>query len=160
MGIPEWVDKDFFESNPRSAEVRGVCSRALEHLGALLHDESVAASLDLQGEHYAALEQLNGKLVELGICEDMNIDDWEDDKDWRDPARLSEWAAGQLIGCMGVNIPSRNAAMPSMREFSEGEGFGGKARLVGGTDHYPDIPREHVIYSEINNYLRELFDVS
>lgn len=121
-------DAAFYESDPRSKEVRATCVPAINSLNKLIYDPLVRADAGLRSSLYSQIQEANNRLVELGVSPSMH-----EGKPYEyfksNPVVASEFLAGQLANIMGNTIPSESDAMAIIEEFSEGDMFGGK--LVG-----------------------------
>lgn len=105
--------KDFFLTNPRSAQLRGICLSIVHNLDALIHDPEV-----VQSDAYAQLEALNGQLIELGVRLYMQ-EGLPQEIYSQNPVIYAEWFAGQIIRLTGVHIVSESEIVPIRQEFSQ-----------------------------------------
>ncbi|MDP3733149.1 MAG: hypothetical protein Q8Q91_01275 [Candidatus Daviesbacteria bacterium] len=111
VGSPEELDgkwepkKDFYLSNPRSAEIRSVCLTIIQALERLMSDTDVAQDPSIQTDLYAQIEIQNGKLIDLGIRAGMNLGKKVEDYEVN-PIMSAEYLAGQLFSLMGIKVSS------------------------------------------------------
>lgn len=111
-------NRDFYLSNPRSTELRGVSLAVIKCLYSLLHVPEIIQDVEKQREIYAELEAHNSRLIELGITPDMQVE--LDPEVYRqNPVIMAEWVAGQLIPFTGRRIVSEAEVLPMIQEFSE-----------------------------------------
>lgn len=107
----------FFLSDPRSAELREVCIGIVECTTSLSEDPAIASDIPSQQQLYAELEHLGGRLIGMGIEDDMNTG-LPEEAYRADPVITAEWIAGQLLSCTGSHIPSETEIIPIVQEFA------------------------------------------
>lgn len=129
QGQPWQPTKEFYLSNPRSAQLREVGVAIVRKLDVLLHDPEVAQNQDRQSQLYAELEMHGGQLIELGIVPHMHVGKPQEAFQ-SDPVVMAEYVAGQLYETTGHQVVSETQAMPIVEEFSEAQS--GRAHLLSG----------------------------
>lgn len=111
-------DISFYQSDPRSKEIREICIPAINALNRLLHDPGVGKDSELRLSLYSQLEEVNGRLVELGIRPGMHLGK-PLEAFQGNSVTAAEFLASQLIPLTGRNIPSESDAAPIIEEFTE-----------------------------------------
>lgn len=97
--------KEYYEQNPRSAELREIGVELIEHYTRVIAEEG------MEGEAMERLLELNQRLAQLAI--ELNMHTGAPAVEFVDPVKRVEWVTGVL----------RNALL-------EGWGFSGRARAV------------------------------
>lgn len=115
---PPSPSREFYLSDPRSAEIRGTCIAFICTVDGLLYtarDEHERVGL------YGQTELLNGRLIELGVQRNMHVREPKHPIDffWSNPVSAAEYLAGQLLILAGDTIIPYAEAAPIIREFSE-----------------------------------------
>ena len=147
QGQPWRPTKEFYFSNPRSAQIREVSVAIVRKLDTLLHDPEVARSQDRQSQLYAELEMHGGQLIELGIGPNMHVGKPQEAFQ-ADPVVMAEYVAGQLYETTGHQVVSETAAMPIIQEMSEAQS--GPVHVISGKNITPKLRDFIVMRSMVN----------
>ncbi len=161
IGSPEELDgkwepkKDFYLSNPRSAEIRSICLIVIQALERLMSDVEVAHELSIKADLYAQIEIQNGKLIGLGIRAGMHIG--KNVKDFSASSIISaEYLAGQLFRLMGIKVSSETELYNISQEHNELEE---KSFVLFDPDMLPTQGRDYLVYRSVLNHITTKFDI-
>ncbi len=118
LGAPERESREFYEQDPRAAELRELCLEAIEEY------QKVIISEGTEGPAIEALLDLNQRMEELGIKPDMHAG--RKAVELVDPVSVAEWAAGQLRNLLtkGYGFSDRVRALLQEHDLLGGEGDG------------------------------------
>ena len=147
QGQPWQPTKEFYLSNPRSAQLREIGVAIVRKLDALLHDPEVAQNQDRQSQLYAELEIHGGQLIEMGIEPHMHVGKPQEAFQ-ADPVVMAEYVAGQLYETTGHQVVSEAAAMPIIQEMSEAQS--GPVHVISGKNITPKLRDFIVMRSMVN----------
>lgn len=139
--------KDFYLTNPRSAELREVGLGIVRRLDALLHDPKVSEDQEKQSQLYAELEAQGGRLIELGIEPDMHVGKPEEAFK-SSPVTMAEYVAGQLFETTGAQVISERDISSTVQEMSETSS--GSAHFIKGENVTPRLRDFMVMRSMVN----------
>lgn len=148
-------DISFYQSDPRSKEIREVCIPAISALKQLLYDSEVGKNSELRLSLYSQLEKVNGRLVELGIKPGMHLGK-PLEAFQGNSITAAEFLASQLIPLTGRNIPSESDVMPIIEEFTEKKS--GNARILD-SQTLPGKANDFRTIRSVVAFIEENFDI-
>lgn len=147
--------KKFYESDPRSSQIRQVCIPIIKVIYRLQLDPEIAENFDMRSDLYAQLEVLNGNLIDLGI--EQHIHRGKSLEVFQaNPVTAAEFLAGQLIPFTGRKIVSEKEAMPSIQEFTAEKV--GQTRMIESRD-LPQKMEDFRTTRAVVAFIKNAFDV-
>lgn len=104
-----WATAEFYQSNPRAAEIRRACVPILRNLHRLLYDPEIENDSEARARLESEIEVGNGALIELGIRPNMKTG-----KAARayqsNPLLAAQYFAGQLLSLIGSDTHSMSTS--------------------------------------------------
>jgi len=123
--------REFFERDPRSAQLRNICLVALDASDMILQDP------DQRDVAFGALLDANRDLQDLGIAPNMHTiesgdpgGDVKRERMANDPVMAAEWLAGQVRDALERSSGFTDGNGAAFAEHDQLEGAGGNMGLV------------------------------
>lgn len=110
------ITKEFYESDPRSKEIRQVGIAILNRFSLLLSSER-GTSQDEISRINSELELLEGQLIGFGITRGMNAGLPEQAYE-KDPLTAIQYVLGQIYEILVIPLPSEDTIVGTVGEFN------------------------------------------
>lgn len=134
-----------FEVNPAARPIRDACLEVI----AVLHGLA-QSTVDDPTAAYARLEQLNGRLVELGCW--VNMCTHLEQTAYRDPLVMARYVAGQLLQQISRHVVSITEVVPIIQEHAQIQSGPFTAFITRGSE-LPAPVRSFIVNEQV---LREM----
>lgn len=150
-----WIPtRNFYESDPRSREIRGKCEIILQTVYKLRTKTDLTANIE--ADLYVQLEGMNGELIRLGIVPNMQegrpLEDYQSS-----PVVAAEYLAGQLGVLTGLRIVSERQIMPILQEHNE---IQNSTVPIVELDKQPRVSREFMTQGTMISFISTNFDIN